>query len=384
MIKSILKGLLNTGQYYSARRKITTNGHKLKIDFSGIRRTLCIQMNAIGDSIMTYPALSAISQSPPDVTLDLICRPHIAPLYRHDKIINNIFSFEPQVIRSWTFKKSDSLKQLLSEKRYDLIVDFSALPLTAAFCATQSISQTIGFSRKMFLSKGGIDLGDAYDWSVPYSESAHLRDLMLKLVHPLAATDHERSFPKLTISPKARLKADNILNLNQLKKKGYIVIHPGAKWLPKRWPIGHCRELIKLVTDQLGVPIVLLGGPDDGQFISCILDDLNYENVHQIIGADLTVSSAIIKNSLLCVNNDSAAMHIAAAVGTSSISIFGPVSPDRSSPSVEEGCHVFYDASFCSPCSLYYRKSRCRRGINFCMHNILPSDVFQKIKYLLP
>ena len=143
MIKSILKGLLNAGQYYSARRKITTNSHKLKIDFSGIRRTLCIQMNAIGDSIMTYPALSAISQTLPDVTLDLICRPHIAPLYRHDKIINNIFSFEPQVIRSWAFKKSDSLKQLLSEKRYELIVDFSALPLTAAFCATQSISQTI-------------------------------------------------------------------------------------------------------------------------------------------------------------------------------------------------------------------------------------------------
>jgi ADP-heptose:LPS heptosyltransferase len=207
---------------------------------------------------------------------------------------------------------------------------------------------------------------------------------MLKLVFPIIRFCYDSSFPELFLSPNSRIRAGKILNSKQLKEKSYITIHPGAKWLPKRWPIAHYRELIKLVSKNTGFPIVLLGGLDDEKYITRILDGLGFETVHPITSEDLPVSAGIIESSLLCVNNDSAAMHIAAAVGTSSISIFGPVSPDRCRPSVEEGCHIFYDAAFCSPCTLYYSRDRCRRGINSCMYEILPLDVFDKIESLIP
>jgi ADP-heptose:LPS heptosyltransferase len=383
MINIILKAILNAGHYHSVRRQLASNNSS-PIDFSRIRRVLCIQMNAIGDSIMTQPAWSAIRQSLPDATIDLICKPHIKRLFCQDPSINEVFSFEPHPVRFWVFQRRNTLRQLLSEKRYNLIIDFSALPLTAAFCATQKECRTLGFSRKISFATGDVDLSMAYDGSVPYSETDHLRELMLKLVSPLNRLTKRNLAPALTLSQGSETKADEILGQKRLKAKHYIAIHPGAKWPPKKWPGPHYRKLVRLIAAGHNIPMVVLGDPADREFIAGILNGLHEKQVFPIINEDLAVSSAIIKKSLLCVNNDSAAMHIAAAVGTPSISIFGPVSPGRCRPSREEGCRVFYNSTFCSPCTLYYTKNRCRRGINFCMEEIYPADVFDRIKKMIP
>jgi len=73
-------------------------------------------------------------------------------------------------------------------------------------------------------------------------------------------------------------------------------------------------------------------------------------------------------------------MHIAAAVGTKSIALFGPVSPSRSAPSEGKEFNAFYEDMFCSPCTLYYSRERCRRGINFCMYAIKPENVLTKME----
>jgi ADP-heptose:LPS heptosyltransferase len=131
------------------------------------------------------------------------------------------------------------------------------------------------------------------------------------------------------------------------------------------------------------LPIIMLSGPGDESLIGAITMDNLDHRIKTLIPEETDVAAAIIKKAAVCVCNDSAPMHLAAAVGTPSVALFGPVSPNRSAPSLEEGCSVLYEGMFCSPCTLYYSRSRCRRGLNFCMFAIEPSQVIEHIANLL-
>ena len=320
--------------------------------FNGAKSFLCFQMNSIGDAIMTQPAWASLKSSLPGATIDLICRPHIAPLFKEDKAIHSIFPFENHGHRSWLFQRIDELEKLWSDHQYDFLIDFTALPLTAVACARESAPPSIGFQRLFDTPVGKIDLALAYETTFFYSEEAPLRDLMLKLVSPWTCNIKNR-FPVLSISDDAIRKASTLLEAKGLVEKKFIVFHPGGKWLPKRWPITHWRALVELLKSGPHLPVLFLGSQEDNPWIHNILKGLNGFYAQSLICDQIDISSAIIKKAALCVSNDSAAMHIAAALGTRSIAMFGPVSPVRSAPSLDEKCMVLYDDIFCSH-GIYY------------------------------
>lgn len=341
-------------------------------------RILCFQMNAIGDAVMTQPAWWKLKSMFPEAGIDLVCRPHIAPLFAEDPSIDAVFSFENLKYRSWIFREAGRLEDLMEQRGYDLVLDFTALPLTAAVCAKQATPPSVGFERAMVSPLGRFDLGEAYDLTRPYSETAPIRALMGGLAEIYTEAGSPGPVPELCLSGAAMEQGRLLLKKKGLEEGRYIILHPGAKWPPKRWPAPYWRQLVEMIEAKLKLPVVLMGNRGDSALAGAILARLEKNKAHPCISEDLVLSAALIKMAALCVCNDSAAMHIAAAVGTKSIALFGPVSPDRSAPSLEEGCRVLYDHMFCSPCTLYYSRNRCRRGINFCMHAILPQTVYKE------
>ena len=372
MIKFIAKKTLeNTKSAYL--EKATKNKTKRTISFKKIQNILCIQMNAIGDSIMTQPVFSALKAQIPNARIDLICRPHIAPIFNNDRSINSILKFHTEKYRNWLFKGRSKLEAVLKNGYYDILIDFTALPLTAAMCAKDGVPPSIGFKRLIPTAKGTIDLGAAYDLHFDYSESLPIRDLMLRLISPWVGNKVHQYVPHMYLDDRDIKKACSILQKINLKEKEYIVLHPGAKWIPKKWPKFRWKELIEISDNETVLPYLIIGNKGDNEFISDIINNGNIPKINTVIDQSLAVAAALIKMSRLCICNDSAAMHISAAVGTPSVAIFGPVSPKRSAPGLDEGCTVLYNNEFCSPCTLYYSKERCRRGINFCMSSIEPS-----------
>jgi lipopolysaccharide heptosyltransferase II len=346
-------------------------------------RVLCIQMNAIGDAIMTQPAWASLKASDPERRIDLLCRSHIAPLFKQDPSIKDILAFNPRKYRSWLFEDGRKLSDILSDRRYDAIVDFTALPLTAALCGHKNAPPSTGFSRLMRFRDKVIDIGQAYDLAFPYSEEEPLRKLMIGLVESFTAIHGDAKRPVLWIGNDVVEKAKALLSKIGIESSGFLVIHPGAKWPPKQWPLTHWSSLIHLITKELASPVLVLGGPADRDLVCTIAEGPNSRDVKALISNEIDATAAIIKEAALCISNDSAPMHIAAAVETRSLALFGPVSPGRSAPPPEEGCTVLYRPMFCSPCELYYSRNRCRRGLNFCMHAIKPEEVFSEVVRIL-
>jgi ADP-heptose:LPS heptosyltransferase len=382
MLKKIIRHALSYNEIRYVNR-VLSNKTKRAADLRGARHFLCLQMNAIGDTIMTQPAWAAIRGSFPDAIIDLVCSPHVAPLFEKDPAIRRIHRLKKRRYRPWLFGDSEGVRQELIKGRYDLIIDFTALPLTAALCSRNDMPLSIGFQRNMKTSAGIMDLGRAYDMTYPYSEDVHLRTLMHRLVSSLSETDNREVAPKIYLDDDSIRKAADLIASLGLKQKSFIIIHPGAKWPPKAWPVEHWQALIRTLQENRKEPVLILGGGSDRKIIDEILLDSRLFDVSHYISTDIELSAALIQLSALCLCHDSAPMHMAAALGVKTVALFGPVLPSRSAPPESITCRVLHHDMFCSPCMLYYSRDRCRRGINFCMHALGPDEVARVVDEML-
>jgi len=161
---------------YKYFRKLNT---PMSEPVSGPQKILCIQVNAIGDTIMTQPAWSAIKKKYPGMQIDLLCQSHVGKLFESDPNLERIISFPPLPgLRPWKkYRIIDSLKL----DRYDCIIDFSGLPPTAYLCSRQISAFSAGFSREMDFGGNAFEIGRGYDRTIPFSETKHLRSLMFDL-----------------------------------------------------------------------------------------------------------------------------------------------------------------------------------------------------------
>lgn len=382
MLKKYLKKGLELQKRTYLQSRIV---HKKKagVPAEQARRFLCIQLNAIGDAIMTQPAWASLKSFLPDSEIDLMCQPHIAPIFKEDPAIRRVVTASTRRYRSWIFNDPRFVRETIQRHHYDAIIDFSGLPVTAGLCAEKSTAVSIGFQRTIPSGQEKIDLGLCYDIAIPYSEAMHLRSLFFNLISPWSFDNRPVFKPVVKIAQDAQKKADELLQAKGLSGKKFIVLHPGGKWPPKTWPSESWNRLAIDLSHGLGYNVLILGGVQDQNVLQEIASGPMLLHCQTFSSDDIRLSCALIGAAHLCICNDSAAMHIAAAMGTKSIALFGPVSPHRSAPPAEEGCTFFYEDMFCSPCTLYYSKSRCRRGINFCMHAIHPERVSAKVKQIL-
>lgn len=347
-----------------------------------VNRFLCVQMNAIGDSIMSQPVWASLKSAFPASDIDLMCRPHIAPLFKKDPAIRNIIPALPRKYRSWLFKNDRFILEAVRQNDYDIVIDFSGQPYTAGLCARVSTVTSIGLELAAQIGLQKIDLGLCYDITVPCPETMNLRELFFQLIFPLLRSRRPLPRPTVLLDKEVSKKADDLLKTKGLVKGNFIVLHPGGKWQPKRWPPVKWNRLATRIFKELDYKILILGGKEDQDLLHEIVSGPEPLECLRFPSNDIEMSCAIIGAAGLCVCNDSAAMHMAAAMGTKTIALFGVSPPSRTAPPAEEGCSSFYENTFCSPCTLYYSSERCRRGINFCMQAIDPEKVFAKVKQI--
>ena len=378
-MKSLTKKIMKLWRGPSFERSLARKSRRRPLPLDG-ETFLLILLNAIGDAIMAQPVWRALKSGRPRVRIALLCRPPIASLLRQDDSLDAIHSFEADPGEWWRPRNVNRIEALWQKRRYEVILDFTEIPVTALACARDTAPPSVGFDRVHDKPGLGKNLSCAYDYSVPYTDSEPIREVMARLASPWIGADFSWRSPSLTVAEQDLKRAASLLEDQGFREGRFVVLHPGAKWAPKRWPILHWSRLIRSIRVDTSWPILLLGGKEDAPLLRDILRNSGNPSVPLLHGEALSTAAGIIKLSALCVCNDSAAMHLAAALGTPSIALFGPVSPSKSAPSPREGCRVLYEELFCSPCTLYYSRDRCRRGVNFCMHALSPERVFREME----
>ena len=328
---------------------------------------------------MTQPAWVALRHRFAGAMIELACQDHIRPLFTADPALTQVTGIHLPRSRILQSENTEELQNVIQTGLHDLIVDFSSLAHVSAVVASNHHAFTAGFDRSLKTPWGDLGLRFAYDLHVPYSESDHIRKLNLQLAQRVCGLPAADKAPKIFIRPEALAKATALLRQKGAAESGHIVIHPGAKWPPKRWPERYWKQLLPDLRDRFCKTILLLGAEEDRPLLKRIISSTGSHGIFPFVGEAIDVAAALIKTATVCICNDSAAMHIASAVDTPVLALFGPVSPDRSAPPLDEKTIVFHSSMFCSPCTLYYSRARCRRGMNYCMYAIHPEEIMKSI-----
>ena len=154
----------------------------------------------------------------------------------------------------------------------------------------------------------------------------------------------------------------------------------------RRWPEKYFIELIDRISERGLGRVVLLGAPDEAAFVDGLRRRLKRpEAVIDVAGkSTLNELMGILAAADLLVTNDSGPLHLAGALGTKTVSFFGPETPSLYGPA-GEGHEVLYSGIDCSPCiNIYNAKTvRCMRGEPECLSRIEVAEAFEAVKKAL-
>jgi ADP-heptose:LPS heptosyltransferase len=154
----------------------------------------------------------------------------------------------------------------------------------------------------------------------------------------------------------------------------FICVHPGGRLPLKRWPTQRCASLYDRMIDRLELPLVILSTGSEIGLVGQIAGMMRNRPILLAGKTTIRQLSGVIAEAALLVCNDSAPMHIAAALGTPTVAIFGPSKSIETRPYFNNSRIVEKDF----PCRNNCDETICRHNVyHECMRSITPGEVFQ-------
>jgi heptosyltransferase-2 len=329
-------------------------------------------VNWIGDAVMTLPALRVIKKVLPEARISLLVKPWVSPLFEKDPNIDEIIQYGDEY-RSIIGKIK--LSRILNKKGFCSAVLFQNA-FDAAFIAfLAGIRERVGYNRDV----RGFLLTTAVP--VPQNErKVHHIKYYLNLLEQLGIKE-QYSPPYLYLSLDERLSARNLL---KDMKRPILGINPGAEYgSAKRWFPERFAEVANWFIKDTKGSAVIFGGKNEID-VAQEINKLIPENKLLLAGkTSLRELISLISECDVFVTNDSGPLHIAYAVGTPLVAIFGSTDPELTGPppEVEGSSNVVLTSSLsCSPCF----ERTCKNNDMRCMYAVTSDDVYLGIKKILP
>ncbi len=215
-----------------------------------------------------------------------------------------------------------------------------------------------------------------YTHRVPYRDDVHHAERLWRLAMPAGAlASAEALRPRLHPGDAERHAVDVVLQGSAAEGRPFIALAPGSIWATKRWP--YYPELVRQLAAE--TPVVVVGGAVDGDLGRAIASVSPGRVLDATGRLSLLASAEIIRRARALVTNDSAPMHLASAVGTPTVAIFGPTVPDFGfGPLAPNAATVGHELLSCRPCDRHGPKA-CPLGHWRCMRDVTPELVHQTL-----
>jgi len=330
-----------------------------------VKQILIMHQGAIGDFILSLPAIGAFRFHYPHATITIWGHPEILRLAHNRFYANTIASLEQPGLALF-YSEQCLASSPLSER-------FNSFDLIGLFGGEQ---QTIFVDN---LTKAGAGEVCHISTFPPHDAKTHVIDFQASQMSRLGLTVQE-TVPRLFVSEAADRNAARFLEQKGLNKNALtVVLHPGSGSRKKAWKVNSFVPLAeKLYRDdraQILVPI----GPADTQVEEDYFNDSLSGNSIPLHHLPLDELAAILKQCDLYVGNDSGITHLAAAVETPVVALFGPTDPRVWGP---RGKHVsiLHGKTDCSPCS---REKMQVCPEQRCMETLSVEEVYREAKKMM-
>jgi heptosyltransferase-2 len=334
-------------------------------------KILVVQTAFLGDVVLTLPLIQCIKKNYPEASIEVVVVPAAANLLENHPAVSAILAFDKRGTDKG-MKGFLRLRKRLAANQYDVAFVPHRSLRSALLARLADIPVRIGFDR----SSGS----HFFNHIVRYRAELHEIERNLSLLDPFGAARLGRELPSIYPSSSDCATIDQLLHECRIgETKGVIAIAPGTIWNTKRWIKERFAEVGKTMSGR-GYAVALIGSREDRELCEEIRQLSGGTNVVNSAGMlTLRQSAELIRRSRVLLSNDSAPMHIAVAVRTPVIAIFGATVPEFGfGPYGERDVVVQTTPLACRPCSIHGTKE-CPIKTFDCMNNITVEKVIQTI-----
>ncbi len=327
--------------------------------------------NWVGDAILSTPALSALKRKHPKAHVSLLARRSVSDCFLHNPAIDEIMTLPEKNDLSYWLRAFR-----LRREKYDKALLFPNSFSSALFFCISGAKEILGYRRdgRGFLLSSALEptrklLMDHqvnyYLHLIEVPTYNHLRDKSLYNQLVWVITEEEKE------------EAGKLLEKHKIKRPDRLIgINPGATYGPaKRWFPRRFADVADELIRKKSATILLFGRAEEEEITGEICGHMREKCVNLSGKTNLRQLGALLGTCKLLITNDSGAMHIASAVKTPVVAIFGSTDPKRTGP-WGKGHTVLYKKLDCSPC--FARK--CPHGDYRCFKEIRAEDVLVAVE----
>ena len=315
-------------------------------------KILIVKLSAIGDVIHTLPALNAIRKKYPDARITWLVEEAAADLVVGHRALDRVIVSKRKrwlknPHRAETLPDICKFLRELRDTRYDLILDFQGLLKSGILIALAKGGRKIGFDKGMEHHEHSyIFLNERVP---PVDMEVHALTRGMMLLESIGIQSREVVF-NLPVSDQDRNIANDLLMQHGIKTLELLVaINPMAKWETKLWDNLKFSNLADRLIEQANADVIFTGSQEDSEAIEDIISKMKSEAANLSGKTDLKTLAVLYEKASIVVSTDTGPMHLAAAIGTPVVALFGPTAPWRTGPF--GASHKITRANLeCSPC----------------------------------
>jgi heptosyltransferase-2 len=334
--------------------------------------------NWIGDAVMAIPAMRRLRQSFPQAEITLHTRSWAEGIFRDADFIDRILTFD---------KSGSKIKDVAAQARVLRKSKFDIAILMPNSFESALVAKLAGIPKRFGYAKDGRSLLLTSAVKVPaWKNERHEVYYYLNLVSALEKDQRNTQSdppssdapPRLDLCVSDERRAamrEKLRGLGLDPAKSIIALGVGStNSRAKRWPAERYAQLNDRLQEELNAGVVLVGGPDELGVSQEVFDGSRLKPVVLTGQTELAEAVAVLAEVDLLISNDMGLAHIAPAVGTKTLVIFGPTNPETTRPFSDDAV-IIREGVDCSPCMLRDCPIDHR-----CMTRISVDNVFEKAK----
>lgn len=346
-IESVKDALLDTEQnenVSASLRPCVPASEKNQIDWTKIKRILVVRLRSIGDTVLSTPSLIALRRFLPDAQIDVLLEDWVAPLLEGHDAVDNVL----------TVKKGNAADRLrvmfnLSRRGYDVAYNLHGGTTASFFTYATGATHRVGYADygysflHNYLAPPSSEL-----WGQPKTHSA---EQQLGLLGWTGVPVSDRPKSRLVVKPELENYAAQIFREYEIDEDyPFALIHPAAAFETKQWAVENFAAVVQSLYDK-GIISVAVGTKAELPLLMELFDTSPLTVL--LHNKTLPEIAAMASKAKIFVGNDSGIAHIAAAVGTPSVVVFGSSNIAHWRPWTDAPNEIVTENMPCAPCAGY-------------------------------
>ncbi len=336
---------------------------RVVVDRSQVQKILVIKLRAVGDVLLSTIVTKNLRLAFPSSRIEYLTEPPSVDLLKTNPFIDDVMVYDRSRMSGL------GLIQRVRGKEFDLVIDLFGNPRTALITRLSGARYRVGFRFR----------GRSYAYNIPVPPrggDVHNTQFNLDAIEAIGVDIQDRNI-YFHVTPNDDEVVGAVLKSEGLAGKFIAGINAGGGWYTKRWGLERFARLADLLIEQHKASVILLWGPGQKSDVESIQSMMKHK---AFIPPETTLLQlgALLKRCSILISNDSGPMHIAAAVGTPVVGIYGPTNPILQGPYGSRHVVVRNETLECLGCNF----TRCPIG-HPCMRELSVDDVLNGVKRLL-